>query len=95
MIVSRTAADASIWIQQERDYTGRVVGTMFANPDLALIGRAFGFAPTRISSRPELDALPAILAKPGPQFVIVETSLDAVWPQRPHERQSGNGGTFR
>jgi acetolactate synthase-1/2/3 large subunit len=90
VIVSENRSYASIWVQQQRDYPGRSVGTMFANPDLALIGRAFGFETTRIRSRPELDALPAILARPGPQFVIVETSLDAVRPQRTQARQSGN-----
>ena len=47
-----------------------------------MIGAAFGFAVTRILARNELEALPAILARPGPQFVIVETSLDAVRPNR-------------
>jgi acetolactate synthase I/II/III large subunit len=82
VIVSENRSYASIWIQQERDYPGRTIGTSFANPDLAMIGAAFGFAVTRILSRKELDALPAILARPGPQFVIVETSLDAVRPKR-------------
>jgi acetolactate synthase I/II/III large subunit len=81
VIVSENGSYASIWIQQERDYPGRTVATTFANPDLAMIGAAFGFAVTRILSRKELDALPAILARPGPQFVIVETSLDAVRPR--------------
>jgi acetolactate synthase-1/2/3 large subunit len=82
VIVSENRCYASIMMQQERDYPGRSVGTTFANPDLALIGRAFGFAATRIRSRAELHALPALLAAPGPQFVVVETSLDAVRPQR-------------
>jgi acetolactate synthase I/II/III large subunit len=82
VILSENRSYASIWIQQERDYPGRPVGTMFANPDLALIGRAFGFEVTRIASRGELQALPAIIARPGPQFVIVKTSLDAVRPGR-------------
>jgi acetolactate synthase I/II/III large subunit len=81
VIVSENRSYASIWIQQERDYPGRAIATTFANPDLAMIGAAFGFAVTRILSRKELDALPAILARPGPQFVIVETSLDAVRPR--------------
>jgi acetolactate synthase I/II/III large subunit len=81
VIVSENRSYASIWIQQERDYPGRAIATTFANPDLAMIGAAFGFAVTRILSRKELHALPAILARPGPQFVIVETSLDAVRPR--------------
>jgi acetolactate synthase-1/2/3 large subunit len=81
VIVSENRSYASIWIQQERDYPGRIIGTTFANPDLAMIGAAFAFEVTRILSRRDLDALPAILARPGPQFVIVETSLDAVRPR--------------
>src|ERR1700719_1267782 len=82
VVLSENRSYASIWIQQERDYPGRTVGTMFANPDFALIGRAFGFEVTRIASRGELEALPALLARPGPQFMIVETSMDAVRPGR-------------
>jgi acetolactate synthase I/II/III large subunit len=81
VILSENRSYASIWIQQEREYPGRTVGTMFANPDFALIGRAFGFEVTRIATREELEKLPGIIAKPGPQFVIVETSLDAVRPE--------------
>jgi acetolactate synthase-1/2/3 large subunit len=81
VIVSENRSYASIWIQQERDYPGRIIGTTFANPDLAMVGAAFGFEVTRIFSRKDLDTLPAILARPGPQFVIVETSLDAVRPR--------------
>ncbi len=81
VIVSENRSYASIWIQQQRDYPGRSVATTFANPDLAMIGAAYGFEVTHILSRGELPALPAILARPGPQFVIVETSLDAVRPK--------------
>jgi acetolactate synthase-1/2/3 large subunit len=80
VILSENRSYASIWIQQEREYPGRAVATTFANPDLAMIGGAYGFEVTRILSRNELAALPAILARPGPQFVVVETSLDAVRP---------------
>jgi acetolactate synthase-1/2/3 large subunit len=82
VILSENRGYASIFIQQEREYPGRTVGTMFANPDFALIGRAFGFEVTRIKSCRDLADLPRILAKDGPQFVIIETSLDAVRPRR-------------
>jgi acetolactate synthase I/II/III large subunit len=82
VILSENRSYASILIQQERDYPGRTVGTMLTNPDFALIGRAFGFEVTRIKSRQELACLPGILDKDGPQFVIVQTSLDAVRPRR-------------
>jgi acetolactate synthase-1/2/3 large subunit len=82
VIVSENRSYASIFIQQEREYPGRPVATTFTNPDLAMIGAAYGFEVTHILARDELAALPAILARPGPQFVIVETSLDAVRPRR-------------
>jgi acetolactate synthase-1/2/3 large subunit len=82
VILSENRSYASIFIQQERDYPGRAVGTTFTNPDFALIGRAFGFEVTRIASPKELEGLPRIIAKPDPQFVIVQTSLDAVRPRR-------------
>ena len=82
VIVSENRSYASIWIQQERDYPGRTVGTMFTNPDLALIGQAFGFAVTRIATKEELEGTSGILARPGPQFIVVTTSLDAVRPGR-------------
>jgi acetolactate synthase I/II/III large subunit len=81
VILSENRSYASIFIQQERDHPGRTIATTFANPDLAMIGAAYGFEVTHILSRDELAALPAILARPGPQFVIVETSLDAVRPK--------------
>jgi acetolactate synthase I/II/III large subunit len=88
VILSENRCYASIFTQQERDYPGRTVGTMFTNPDFALIGRAFGFEVTRISARKELKDLPEIIKRPGPQFVIVETSLNAVRPGRNVGRMS-------
>ena len=72
VIVSENGIYGSIRIHQERDYPGRTVGTGFTNPDFELIGRAFGFGVTRIRTAAELKTLPAILARPGPEFVVVE-----------------------
>lgn len=80
VILSVNGMYASIRIQQEREFPGRPVGTSFANPDFELIGRAFGLAVTRLRTLVDLDTLPAILASPGPQFVIVDTSVKAVLP---------------
>jgi acetolactate synthase-1/2/3 large subunit len=81
VIVSENNSYASIRIQQEKHFPGRNVGVDFTNPDFALIGRAFGYDVTRIDHADDLALLPAILARPGPQFVIVKTSLQAVLPQ--------------
>jgi acetolactate synthase-1/2/3 large subunit len=78
VIVSENGVYGSIRLQQERRHPGRSVGTAFANPDLELIGRAYGFAVTRLSTRSDLKVLPALIAAPGPQFVVVDTSLQAI-----------------
>jgi acetolactate synthase-1/2/3 large subunit len=81
VIVSDNGTYASTRIQQEREYPGRVVGTSFANPDFAAIGRAFGFEVTTIRNADDLAHLATVLAAPGPQFVVVKTSLKAVLPK--------------
>ncbi|HYM70803.1 MAG TPA: thiamine pyrophosphate-binding protein [bacterium] len=81
VIVSENGTYGSIRVQQARDFPGRAIGTEFTNPDLALLGRAFGFTVTRIRTVGDLDVLPAILASAGPEFVVVETSVQAVLHQ--------------
>jgi acetolactate synthase I/II/III large subunit len=83
VILAENGSYGSIRMHQERDYPGRSSGTSFANPDFELIGRAFGCAVTRIDSLGQLDRLTAALKAPGPQFILVKTSLDAILPKRP------------
>jgi acetolactate synthase-1/2/3 large subunit len=80
VILSENGIYGSIRIHQERDYPGRTTGTGFTNPDFELIGRAFGFNVTRLRSVADLAKLPDILARPGPEFVIVDTSVSAILP---------------
>lgn len=82
VIVSENGVYASIRIHQERDYPGRTVGTGFVNPDLELMGSAYGFAVTRLRTPADLDRLDGLLAAPGPQFIVVDTSLESVLPKR-------------
>jgi len=81
VIVSANGVYGSIRIHQERDYPGRPSGTGFANPDFALIGRAFGFPVTHVRTLDDLAALPSLLRSPGGAFIVVETSVAAVLPQ--------------
>ena len=81
VIVSENRIYGSIRIHQERDYPGRTVGTGFVNPDLDLIGQAYGFATTRISDIAQLPQLADVLKRPGPQFVVVDTSVQAILPK--------------
>jgi acetolactate synthase-1/2/3 large subunit len=80
VILSENGLYGSIRIHQERDYPGRTTGTGFTNPDFELIGRAFGFSVTRLRTIADLKGLPAILAKPGPAFIVVDTSVKAILP---------------
>ena len=81
IILSENGMYASIRIHQERSYPGRVIATTFTNPDFELIGRAFGCNVTRIRSSEDLVALPQVLARPGMELVIVDTSAQAVLPE--------------
>lgn len=82
VIVSENRVYGSIRIHQEREYPGRTTGTGFANPDLMAMGRAYGFNATHLRRRADLERLPELLASPGPEFVVVDTSLEAVLPAR-------------
>jgi acetolactate synthase I/II/III large subunit len=81
VIVSENRVYGSILIHQERDYPGRAVGTRFVNPDLDLIGKAYGFPVTRISSVSQFSDLANALRSPGPQFIVVDTSVKAILPK--------------
>jgi acetolactate synthase I/II/III large subunit len=81
VILAENGSYGSIRYHQERDYPGRVSGTSFANPDFELIGRAFWFTVTRIDVVAHLPRLTAALAAPGPQFILVRTSLQAILPK--------------
>ena len=87
MIVSENGSYGSILVQQERDYPGRAVGTMFTNPDLALFGRAFGFEVTRITAVSELDALPEFLQV----GTAIRDSRDKPRSRAPREQGRGSG----
>jgi acetolactate synthase-1/2/3 large subunit len=80
LFLSENKSYGSIRFQQEKYYPGRVVGTGFTNPDFTLIGRAYGGDVTTIRRVEDIPSIPALLAAPGLQFIIVDTSLDAVLP---------------
>jgi acetolactate synthase I/II/III large subunit len=81
VIVSENGVYGSIRLHQERAYPGRSVGTGFSNPDFALIGQAFGFPVTSLRHDPDLARLGEILQRPGPDFIVVDTSLQAILPK--------------
>ena len=81
VLLSDNASYGSIRIHQERDHPGRVSGTDLINPDLAMMGAAYGYPVLVIEREDELPKLMDALTAPGPLFAVVKTSLSAVLPK--------------
>jgi acetolactate synthase-1/2/3 large subunit len=82
-ILANNASYASIRIQQELHYPGRVIGTSLFNPDFEQIARAFGMQAQRIDRADEVAGAVAMgLAAGGPHFIEVRASLSVTLPQR-------------
>ncbi len=82
-ILANNASYASIRIQQELHYPGRVLGTNLFNPDFEQIARAFGMQAQRVDRLDELAAaLRSGLAGDGPHFIEIKTSLAVTLPER-------------
>jgi hypothetical protein len=47
-----------------------------------MIGRAYGFPVNRIRKPSEIGLIGDLINTAGPQFILVETSLDAILPHR-------------
>lgn len=82
-ILANNASYASIRIQQELHYPGRILGTNLFNPDFEQIARAFGMQAQRIARAEEVaGAIATGLAAGAPYFIEVETSLAVTLPSR-------------
>jgi len=82
-ILANNASYASIRIQQELHYPGRVLGTGLFNPDFELLARAFGMQAQRVARAEEVaDAVARGLAAGGPYFIEVKASLAVTLPPR-------------
>jgi acetolactate synthase-1/2/3 large subunit len=80
-ILANNGSYASIRIQQEMHYPGRVLGTSLFNPDFEAVARAFGMQAQRISRVEEVaGAVKRGLAGDGPQFIEVKASLAVSLP---------------
>ena len=82
-ILANNGSYASIRIQQELHYPGRVLGTSLFNPDFEQIARAFGMRAQRVVAEEEVaGAVARGLAAGEPYFIEVKTSLAVTLPQR-------------
>ncbi|WP_022728685.1 thiamine pyrophosphate-binding protein [Fodinicurvata sediminis] len=90
VIVAENKVYGSILLHQERDYPGHWTGTTFTNPDLEAIGAAYGCEVTRLENLSDLEHLPELIARPGPQFIVVTSSVEALLaPVRPGGKHEG------
>ncbi len=82
-ILANNASYASIRIQQELHYPGRVLGTSLFNPDFEQIARAFGMRAQRVVRLEQVAAaVRSGLAGDGPCFIEVRSSLSVTLPER-------------
>lgn len=82
-ILSNNDAYASIRINQEREYPGRVSGTSLFNPDFVQIAQAFGMPALRIEDTAQVDSMvERAMGMEGPVFIEVRTDLGVSLPSR-------------
>lgn len=82
-ILANNGSYASIRIQQELRYPGRIVGTRLFNPDFEQVARAFGMRARRVEREDQMaEAVAAGLIADEPSFIEIRTSLAVTLPQR-------------
>jgi acetolactate synthase-1/2/3 large subunit len=82
-ILANNGSYASIRIQQEMHYPGRVLGTSLFNPDFEQLARAFGMQAQRVSRAEDVsEAVKRGLAGNVPHFIEVKASLAVTLPPR-------------
>ena len=82
-ILANNSSYASIRIQQELLYPGRVAGTRLFNPDFAQVARAFGLRAQRVVRAEDVaGAIAGALAAEGPGFIEIKASLAVSLPAR-------------
>jgi acetolactate synthase I/II/III large subunit len=75
IVVSDNGIYGTIRTHQEREYPGRISGTMLANPDFAAWARSFGVAAFALSLGDDVEAtVQAFLAEPGAAVLHVKSS---------------------
>lgn len=81
-ILSNNNCYASIRINQERAYPGRVSGTSLLNPDFRAMADAFGIRAVTLHHDADIDqVIGDALAADGPMFIEVRTDLSSVLPE--------------
>jgi acetolactate synthase I/II/III large subunit len=75
IVISDNGIYGTIRTHQEREYPGRVSGTMLANPDFTAWANSFGIVAYKLASGDDIEAtISAFLAEPGAAVLHVKSS---------------------
>lgn len=79
IVISDNGIYGTIRTHQEREYPGRVSGTMLTNPDFTAWAQSFGLTAFRLERGGDLDGIvAAFLAEDGPSVLHVKSSRQAL-----------------
>jgi acetolactate synthase-1/2/3 large subunit len=82
-ILSNNNCYASIRINQEKEYPGRISGTSLLNPDFRAMASSFGIRALTLNRDADIDkVIGDALAADGPIFIEVTTDLPSVLPTK-------------
>jgi acetolactate synthase-1/2/3 large subunit len=79
VIVADNGSYGTIRMHQEREYPGRVAGTVLHNPDFAAMARSYGIAGERVTDTAGFaPALQRVLASPTGGLIEIVTDIEAL-----------------
>jgi acetolactate synthase-1/2/3 large subunit len=79
VVLVDNASYGTIRMHQEREYPGRVSGSELANPDFALLARAYGFASATLRETAQFEpAFRAALARDEPTLLHLVLDADVI-----------------
>ena len=79
VLVIGNGAYGTIRMHQEREFPGRVSGTVLANPDFAALGRAYGCWAETVETTAEFaPALARAMARDGVRLLHLKTDVETI-----------------
>jgi acetolactate synthase-1/2/3 large subunit len=79
VLVIDNGAYGTIRMHQEREFPGRVSGTVLANPDFAALGRAYGCWAETVETTAEFaPALARAMAQDGVRLLHLKTDVETI-----------------
>ena len=79
VVLVDNASYGTIRMHQEREYPGRISGSVLSNPDFALLAQAYGFASATVRKTAQFEpAFRAALARPEPSLLHLVLDTDVI-----------------